>query len=106
VFETTVPPKDVLDALTTQKLDWEVQVRKRLEAVGCAESIELLAAAEGVAAHLREQFPGLPAGRVVMAAAQSLATAAEVYGFDSLNVLLSVAGLAAEQLEREGADRG
>jgi hypothetical protein len=103
--DATIPEKAVLEELTTQKLAWEKDVRAALEAVGSTDSLDLLAAADGVAGLLRAQFPGgCPLGRMVMALAQALATAAEVYEIDSLNVLLSVAGLAAEQLEREGAE--
>lgn len=102
-----ITPREILDALTDSKLAWARGLRKTLG--GITEGRLFIAAADGVAGRLREQFPGLPAGRVLMAAAQALAAMKQVlapYGLDDADAVLAVAGLAAEQLDREGADHG
>jgi len=98
--------KELLDALTDSKLAWTRGLRKTLS--GITEGRLFIVAADGVAGRLLEQFPGLPAGRVLMAAAQALAAMKQVlapYGFDDADAVLAVAGLAAERLDREGAGR-
>jgi hypothetical protein len=97
------PPKSALDAHADQGLAHMRNVRELLAEAG-PEGRLLLTLADGLAAPLREQFPGVPAGRVLMAAVQSLTAMKEEFadkGLDDADAVLSVAALAAEQLDRE-----
>lgn len=100
-----VPPKAALDATADQGLAWIRDCRKALATAGPEGRLYLILG-EAMAAPLREQFPGIPAGRVLIAAVQSMKGLKEKFaaeGFDDADALLSVAALAAEQLEREAA---
>jgi hypothetical protein len=102
------PPKAALDATTDQGLACMRDLRSALEGGGGAESRLILHVADGFAAPLREQFPGVPLGRVLASAVLSLQALKRQMGnlgFYEADSLLMVAGLAAEQLDREEADR-
>jgi len=101
------PPKAALDAAADQALAHVRDMRAVLAESGPEGSL-LLTLGDAMAGPLREQFPGIPAGRVLMAAVQSLTAMKEKFadkGFNDADMLLSVAALAAEQLDREGAQR-
>lgn len=104
-----VPPKAYLDSRDDQLMAAVRDARAELAETG---GTELLALGEALAVLLREQFPaeaGL--GRITLAVAKALASvqgAAESrrrrpYSRIELAV---IGGLAAEQLDREGAGRG
>lgn len=106
--EFTVPAKADSDALTDQALADTAFMRPFLADGGWQETF-VLAAAGNVAALLREQFPGVrDIGRVVMSAQQALSgihagmAGAGMPG--DPGVLLLIAGLAGEQLDREARD--
>lgn len=97
-------PKAVLDAETDQALAW---FRDHRDCPAGPEGDFYREMSAELAAMLARQFPGIPAGRVVMAVAQALKAvndAFEQHGQPvSVNTLLSIAGLAAEQLDREAS---
>ena len=100
------PPKPALDADTDQGLAYARDCREAL-ARGGPEARLCLLLADGMAAPLREQFPGIPAGRVLMSAARSMEALKREFagkGFGDADALLTVAMLAAEALEREEID--
>jgi hypothetical protein len=103
--DVTIPARASLESLTDEKLAWERDQRAKFKAADCLESRLILAAAEGVAGLVRQQFPGPGTGRIFMAGMQALASAAQVYGIEDVNTLVTIAGLAAEQLDREASDR-
>ena len=97
------PPRAALDATVDQALAHMRDTRGILTAAG-KEGEFLLMLGDKMAAPLREQFPGVPAGRVLMSAVQSMKALKENFadeGFDDADALLGVAALAAEQLDRE-----
>lgn len=97
--------KSALDAETDQALAWFRDHRNdRLGAGPNGDFYREMSTA--FAAMFAEQFPGIPVGRVVMAVAQALKAINVAFEEQrgepvSVNTLLSIAGLAAEQLDRE-----
>jgi len=99
-----LPSKAYLDSRDDQLMAAIRDARAELQARG---GEELLALGAGLADLLRRQFPGEAAlGRVTLAVAKSLASiekAAEMQGRRfSRTDLVTIGGLAAEQLDREG----
>ena len=99
----TTPLKTALDAETDQALAFYRDNRPRLGDSG-AFFAEM---GDEMARNTREQFPGIRTGRIVMAIAQGLkaidAACAENGVRITVDRLLIIAALAAEQLDREGA---
>ena len=101
----SIPGKAALDAETDQALAWIRDARTdRFSPVEAAVYGEL---AGVLASQIGEQFPGIPAGRVVMAVMQGLSgilIAMRELGLSpSPAALLTISALAAEQLTREAA---
>ena len=106
--EVPSPPKVALDATTDQGLAEMRDAWGALARSGPGGELTMLVV-EGFAAPLREQFPGVPVGRVIMSAVQSLTALKRNcgdLGFGDADALLSVAGLAAGRLDRGEAGRG
>lgn len=102
------PPRAALDATTDQGLAFVRDTRGILAGAG-SEGELFLILGDALATPLREQFPGIPVGRVLMSAVQSMGALKEKFaaqGFDDADALLSVAALAAERLDRGEAGRG
>ena len=103
-----VPPKAFLDARDDQLMATLRDARADLEAAGDTGFLGMGAALANL---LREQFPGEASlGRITLAVAKSLgsvmaATAAEGRPLTRTE-LVAIGGLAAEQLDREGAGHG
>lgn len=99
-----VPPKAALDASTDQAL---AHFRDTRAALWDDTGDFYTDMADGMATLIAEQFPGQPAGRIVMAAAQALRGIAvnlppEVRS--SPDVLLAIAAMAAERLDRQAPE--
>lgn len=99
--------KPALDADTDQALAWTREARKKLSP-GDPEDALYLGASTRLAETLRLEFPGVPLGRALMSAAASMGAVEEHLTAHGLNIadgLISVLSLAAEQLDREEAER-
>lgn len=96
-------PKAVLDAETDQAL---ALFRDKRRGLTDDAGQVITAFAESIAGQLRAQFPGTPGlGRIVMAISQQIGCADQALQEIGARVpaitLLTIAGLAAEELERE-----
>ena len=104
---TEVIPKVSMDARTDQALAAARDMRAGM-ARDSGAGDRRLALGDEVTARLREQFPAMPElGRVTLAVAASLEAVRRAGEADGAPLtwreLAAVAGLAAEQLDREGA---
>ena len=100
------PPKVALDAQTDQALAAFHDRRATLTGVNAELTLTL---ADGVADQIRAQF-GPGNGRIVMAVTQAIGAVEKVMREDvgapmAPQALLSIAGLAAEQLVREDGEQ-
>jgi hypothetical protein len=113
MLETTpaepIPLKPTLDADTDQALAWTREARKKLPPADPTASLYLRASAR-LAECLRVEFPAIPLGRALMSVGQSLGAleenCADLGGTLTVEGLLSILELAAEQLDREEAEAG
>ena len=105
--DVTLSRKTILDAETDMALACYRDHRAGLSGPAGEFYAEVAGA---LADDLAGQFPGAALGRVVMSAAQSLGAIRDSMRESGLEpttaILLTIAGLAAERLDREEADRG
>jgi hypothetical protein len=97
------PEKTALDAGTDQTFAW---AREMLDGLSGAAGEFIRDMSAGMAGQIRTQFPGVDAGRLVMAvteATKALAEAMEDMGLTpTADVMLCITALAALELEGDG----